>query len=75
MTLLGIVASAGVYAASENHVTLPEPGSKDCVGQTMAYLAQGNDVVPGPGIGNAASQSGLTVHEVKAIAVAYCAGS
>jgi hypothetical protein len=39
----------------------------------MAYLAQGNGGVDGPGIGNVASQANLTVKEVKAIVEAYCA--
>ncbi len=40
-------------AASPNQATPGTPGDKNCEGQTMAYLAQGNAVVaPGPGIGN-----------------------
>ena len=70
------VASFGgvAFAASDNHVLPGTPGDKNCVGQTMAYLAQGNVVsAPGPGIGNVASQAGLTVQQVKAIVEAYCA--
>ena len=72
VALLGIVASTAAYAASPKHTAPGTPGTKNCVGQTMAYLAQGNDAVPGPGIGNVASQAGLTVQEVKAIVAAYC---
>ena len=75
VALVGMVASGVVYAASDNHTTLPEPGSQGCVGQVMAYIAQGHAGAPGPGVGNAASQANLTVQEVRAIAVAYCAGS
>ena len=70
------VASFGgvAFAASDNHVLPGTPGDKNCVGQTMAYVAQGNvSAFPGPGIGNAARQAGLTVKEVNAIIEAYCA--
>ena len=40
----------------------------------MAFLAQGNGGFPGPGIGNVASEAGLSVKEVKAIVEAYCGG-
>ncbi len=71
---LALSAFGGVaLAASDNHTAPGTPGDKNCVGQTMAYLAQGNDAVPGPGIGNVARQAGLTVKEVKAIVEAYCA--
>ncbi len=63
------VASAG----SSNHSTPGTPGAKNCVGQTMAYLAQGNETGEN-GIGNVASFAGLSVQEVKAIVVEYCAG-
>lgn len=68
-----VATPIAVSAASENQVTPGIPGDKNCAGQTMAYLAQGNDAVPGPGIGNVADQASLTVKELKAIVEAYCA--
>ncbi|MQC16763.1 MAG: hypothetical protein DWG82_00850 [Chloroflexi bacterium] len=73
MMLLASVTDGTAVAGSPKHTDLPAPGGKNCVGQVMAYLAQGNDAVPGPGIGNVAVQAGLTVQEVKAIVEAYCA--
>ena len=63
---LGGVAGASVNAPGT-------PGAPNCVGQTTAYVAQGNFVVPGPGIGNVAKEVGLTAHEVHQLIVFYCA--
>ena len=65
--------TGGAFAASPNQAAPGTPGDANCVGQTMAYLAQGN-VSPGvTGIGNVANLYSLSVKEVKAIVVAYCA--
>ena len=62
---LGGVAGASVNGAGT-------PGAPNCVGQTTAYVAQGNFLLPGPGIGNWAKEAGLTVKEVHQGIVSYC---
>ena len=59
LTMVGVASAA-------DHLLPGTPGDKNCVGQTMAYLAQGNDV-PANGIGGVASFVGLSVKEVKAV--------
>ena len=70
-----LVATAGVLAA--DHDTPGTPGTKNCIGQTNAYLAQAG-VAAGaahPGLGNLAKAAELTVKEVQAIVREFCAGS
>ena len=67
-------STGGAFAASPNQATPGTPGTANCVGQTMAYLAQGHESLPGvTGIGNVASTHGLSVQEVKALVEAFCA--
>ena len=72
----GEVASAG----SVNHSNGGVPGATNCAGLTEAFVAQGNfsppgtDInIPGPGIGNVASQLGVSVKAVQAGVRSYCA--
>ena len=54
------------------------PGTPNCEGQTMAYLAQAGknaDVQEARGIGQLAQYAGLSVKELREIVIAYCAGS
>ena len=60
-------------AASSNHTGPGVPFTASCEGQTAAFLAQGNFRVPGPGLGNWASQAGLSVAQLHAGIVSYCA--
>ena len=60
-------------AASDNHADPGTPGTKNCVGQTNAYLAQVGQSIGINGIGGIAAANGLTVKEVQAIVQAYCA--
>ena len=62
--------SAAAFAATQD--TPGTPGDKNCAGQSMAYLAQGNET-GARGIGNVASVTGLSVKEIKALVEAYCA--
>lgn len=68
---LGMFGSA--VAGSANHTEPGTPGEKNCVGQTMAYLAQVGQPEGIPGIGNLAREADLSVKEVKAIVEEYCA--
>lgn len=62
------------FAGSPNHAAPGTPGEKNCVGQTMAYLAQASaEVYDAPGIGNLADVAGLSVQEVKQIVEDFCA--
>ncbi len=61
-------------AASPKHTEPGIPGSPNCVGQTMAYLAQLGGDADIHGIGNLANTVGLSVKEIKAIVAEYCAG-
>jgi hypothetical protein len=65
----GGIASAG----SSNHVGAGVPFAANCEGQTAAFLAQGNFREPGPGLGNWASQAGISVTQLHAGIVSYCA--
>ena len=72
-----LASTAGLaFAGSPNHTAPGTPGEKNCVGQTMAFLAQaGKEALDAPGIGNLAAAAGLSVQEVKEIVEAFCAGS
>ena len=73
-TLFASLAGSA-FAGSDNHVTPGTPGTPNCVGQTMAYLAQLGPRADAPGgIGNLPDLTGLSVKEIKAIAEEYCAG-
>ena len=82
MTALFAVAltlSAFSSASAAPTVAPGTPGEANCKGQTIAYLAQaakngllGGDV--GPGLGNLADAAGVSVQDIQAIAVAFCAG-
>ena len=69
--IASVMAGGAAYAGSDNHATPGTPGDKNCVGQTMAFLAQ-STAAGGPGIGNVASTNGLSVQEVKAIVDSFC---
>lgn len=61
-------------AASPKHAEPGTPGTPNCVGQTMAYLAQVGSDDGIHGIGNVAKASDLSVKELKALVEEYCAG-
>jgi hypothetical protein len=61
---------AVALADSPKHSTPGTPGDANCVGQTMAYLAQLDDP---NGIGNLARVFNLSVADVHAIVEQFCA--
>jgi hypothetical protein len=69
---VGLGGVGVAYAGSAKHTAPGTPGAPNCVGQTMAFLAQGNWNQPGPGIGNYASEAGITVKQVKADVEYWC---
>ena len=74
----GLGGVGAAYAGSAKHSVPGTPGAPNCVGQTMAYLAQGNydfGLLSGPGIGNIASETGLSVKQIHETVDAYCAGA
>lgn len=75
MSVAMALGGAGVaFAGSVNHGAPGTPLTPNCVGQTMAYLAQaGPSIGLQPGIGNLASAAGLTAQQVTAVVDAYCA--
>jgi hypothetical protein len=72
---LAIALSGGgiASAASSNHTGPGVPFTASCEGQTAAFLAQGNFQQPGPGLGNWASQAGISVKQLHAGIASYCA--
>lgn len=76
-SVIAVVLSGGVFAigavpataASSNHSEPGVPGTSNCRGQTIAAIAQEF----GPGIGNAAREEGLGVHEVHQLVDLICA--
>ena len=75
MVLAGAMASAPMgiaFAGSDNHTAPGTPGTPNCVGQSMAYLAQVGASVGIHGIGNLADASNLSVQEVHTLVEAYC---
>ena len=64
--------TGGAFAASPNQAAPGTPGDANCVGQTMAWLAQVGTSVGLQGIGHVAPFFG-GVKELKAIVEAYCA--
>lgn len=69
--LLASVAGTAL-AGSDNQLTSGEPGDKNCVGQTRAWMTQGNWKGDGPGFGNLASQNDVTVKEFNPALKAFC---
>ena len=71
---LAAVVPFSAFAASDNHSTPGTPGTKNCVGQTTAYLAQGNETGVN-GIGNVVDVvgGGVSVQYIKAYIDEYCA--
>ena len=68
------LAGGGIAsAASSNHAGPGVPFTASCEGQTAAFLAQGNFREPGPGLGNWASQAGITVTQLQAGIASFCA--
>ena len=61
-------------AGSPKHTEPGVPGTANCVGQTMAYLAQLGSEADVHGLGNLAEALGASVQEIKAIVAEYCAG-
>lgn len=68
----GLLAAAMAGPASAAQDTAGTPGEKNCVGQTMAYIAQGGTAPGLTGIGNVAAESGLSNQTIKALAAWYC---
>lgn len=64
------LAVPGAFADSPKHSAPGVPGEANCVGQTMAYLAQREDP---NGIGNLARIFNLSVDEVHAVVETFCA--
>jgi hypothetical protein len=73
--VIGIVGSTAEVASagSVRHGNAGVPGAANCAGLTEAFVAQGNFNVPGPGIGNVASQLGVSVKQVQAGVRSFCA--
>ena len=70
--LAGAMASVAVYAAPPDHSVIPTPGTKNCEGQLIAYLAQGNETLS-RGIGNVAREAGFpSVKDLHDFVRAYC---
>jgi hypothetical protein len=74
-TLLASMAGTAL-AGSDNHSTPGTPGEANCVGQTMAFIAQSGPAlgVDAHGIGGIAHAADVSVKDLKAAAQAYCAG-
>ena len=77
VALVGAFAFAlsAAPAMAGPHADAPgEPGAANCVGQTVAFLAQGSkEQIDEPGLGNLAEASGFTVKQVLAVARDFCA--
>jgi hypothetical protein len=72
-----LASPATAHAVSVQQSTLGIPGTPNCIGQTTAYVTQGNPngYVAAQGIGNvAAANPGATVKDVNNLIAAYCAG-
>ena len=71
----GLAFTGGVASAGSNiHTNGGVAGATNCVGQTEAFVAQGNFNTPGTvGIGNVASVFGVSVKQVQAGVQSYCA--
>ena len=77
--LLGLVLVGSAAARPSDHLTPGTPGTKNCRGQTAAYLAQAakNGLVLEAfhGIGGIARGAELSVKEVQAVIEEFCAGA
>lgn len=67
---LSFASIGGVSAA--DHSVPGTPGTSNCHGQTMAFLAQVGQGAGLQGIGNIADANNLTVQQVQDIVTAYC---
>ena len=76
LAIVGGLSAVGMATASAGISTLGTPGDPNCVGQTTAYVAQGNPTgfLTARGIGNVAAVNGATVKDVKSLIAQYCAG-
>lgn len=73
--VLAMASATSVFAASANHTQPGTPGTPNCAGQTLAFLAQGvGGYIGTNGIGGFASASGYSVQDVQALVREYCAG-
>lgn len=70
------VASAASVAADPDHTSPGTPGTPNCRGQTMAYVAQlsKNGIIPEGfrGIGGVSDFTGLTNQQINEIVRNYC---
>jgi hypothetical protein len=78
VALLGTVVALAIgavpaTAASSNHTAPGTPETKNCSGQTVAFIAQIGAEVGVHGVAGVASAFGLTVQEVQALIGKYCA--
>ena len=74
---IGVIAATGgvASAASPNHGNGGLVGAANCVGQTAAFVSQGNfNTPPGVvGLGNVSSWYGVSVKQSQASIQLYCA--
>jgi len=72
-TILGLAIGAGpASASSENHTTPGIPGTKDCSGQSTAFVAQIGAEAGTHGVAGVASAVGFTVQEVHKLVGEFC---
>jgi hypothetical protein len=74
---IAIASPATAHAASVQQSAPGTPGAANCIGQTTAYVTQGNPngYVAAQGIGNvAAANPGASVKDVNNLIAAFCAG-
>jgi hypothetical protein len=75
--VVALVAGGFASAFASDHSVQPPPGSPDCHGQVIAFLAQAtkNGVVDGAfhGIGGIGRIADMSVPQVQEVVRAYCA--
>jgi hypothetical protein len=67
------IGAVPASAASDNHTAPGTPETKNCSGQTVAFIAQIGAEAEAPGVAGIATAFGLTVQEVHALIGNYCA--
>ena len=74
--MIGVVLGIGALLPGAASAKVTDPGfvgAPNCTGRFTAFIAQGNlPGVPGPGIGNAARQFGVTVQDGRVLIIAAC---
>lgn len=67
------IGAAPATAAGDNHTAPGTPETKNCSGQTVAFIAQIGAEVGVHGLAGAANAFGFTVQEAQALIGNYCA--